>query len=207
MPRLLCLGDSITDCGHLWEAPPLGNGYVNLLANKLNAHAGNWELTNAGADGFTIRRVLDILPRFEESRFDAVTLLAGINDVGVMMNTRSAPAQRSALMIEFFQNYRKVLERLCRLTGRILLMEPFVFPYPLEFVHWQPLVQEMSAGIAHLSREHGCVFIPLQESLDLLTNRQGIGAVTTDGIHLTALGHALLAEKLVAYLKEPRYNE
>ncbi len=33
---LLCLGDSITDCGRIFDLPPLGNGYVRQLANRLN---------------------------------------------------------------------------------------------------------------------------------------------------------------------------
>ena len=31
MTRILCLGDSITDCGRLFSADPLGKGYVKQL--------------------------------------------------------------------------------------------------------------------------------------------------------------------------------
>ena len=34
MTRLLCLGDSITDCGRLFLNPPLGNGYVQKLPGQ-----------------------------------------------------------------------------------------------------------------------------------------------------------------------------
>ena len=30
--QIICLGDSITDCGHLLDDFPLGNGYVQMLA-------------------------------------------------------------------------------------------------------------------------------------------------------------------------------
>ena len=36
MPRLLCLGDSITDCGRLFSADPSGNGYVKILSGLLH---------------------------------------------------------------------------------------------------------------------------------------------------------------------------
>ena len=30
--QIICLGDSITDCNHLFEDFPLGNGYVQMLS-------------------------------------------------------------------------------------------------------------------------------------------------------------------------------
>lgn len=30
--QIICLGDSITDCNHLFEDFPLGNGYVQILS-------------------------------------------------------------------------------------------------------------------------------------------------------------------------------
>lgn len=38
MNRLICFGDSITDCGRFFDAPPLGNGYVKMTAKKLKKH-------------------------------------------------------------------------------------------------------------------------------------------------------------------------
>ena len=34
--QIICLGDSITDCGHLLEDFPLGNGYVQILSDMFN---------------------------------------------------------------------------------------------------------------------------------------------------------------------------
>ena len=54
--HILCLGDSITDCNHLFEDFPLGNGYVQLLAEKLPY---NVQIKNHGIDGFTVSRILE----------------------------------------------------------------------------------------------------------------------------------------------------
>ena len=45
---LLCLGDSITDCGRIFDLPPLGNGYVRQLADRLNNEEKNWQVITKG---------------------------------------------------------------------------------------------------------------------------------------------------------------
>ena len=84
MSELICLGDSITDCNHLFEDYPLGNGYVRILAKKFVSDSGSFsqmekknassrynlslsasasansitQVRNYGADGFTVARIL-----------------------------------------------------------------------------------------------------------------------------------------------------
>ena len=36
MKKIIFLGDSITDASHCFLENPLGNGYVNMVAEKLN---------------------------------------------------------------------------------------------------------------------------------------------------------------------------
>ena len=84
--QILCLGDSITDCNHLFEDFPLGNGYVQLLAEKLPC---NVQIKNHGIDGFTVSRILENIQthRISLHRNPIITLLVGINDIGLIMNT------------------------------------------------------------------------------------------------------------------------
>ena len=58
MPRLLCLGDSITDCGRLFSTDPLGNGYVKILSGLLHNAGHDFSVENKGIDGFTLERLL-----------------------------------------------------------------------------------------------------------------------------------------------------
>ena len=100
MPRLLCLGDSITDCGRLFSADPSGNGYVKILSGLLHNAGYDFSMENRGIDGFTLERLLQNMDSWlEASDPDIVTVLIGINDIGLMMNTRRSSAQQQDLMV------------------------------------------------------------------------------------------------------------
>ena len=52
----------------------------------------------------------------------------------------------------------------------------------------------MAKNIHKLAKNYGARFIPTQEPLNQKIEELGYDAVTTDGIHLTQLGHQFLAE-------------
>ena len=58
--QIICLGDSITDCNHLFEDFPLGNGYVQMLSEMFQKHTINisdtMQFKNYGIDGFTVAK-------------------------------------------------------------------------------------------------------------------------------------------------------
>lgn len=201
--NILCLGDSLTDCGRLYTASPLGNGYVRLMDRYRKEHRLNWRFTNRGYDGFTVMRLLQALSGDPLSPSpDIITILIGINDVALMRNTCVLPEQQDKLMARFSDNYNRLVERLKAHTNRILLMEPFLFPWPLEYLTWMPRLLEMSRKISSLAREHGCLYLPLHEYLNQRAEELGPETVTTDGVHLTERGHELLAERLLPALTE-----
>lgn len=81
----LFLGDSITDANHLWlpDTNGLGDGYVAMLADRLGS---NTLITNKGIDGFTVSALLERLQRgFLKGHPDVISLLIGINDIGVAL--------------------------------------------------------------------------------------------------------------------------
>ena len=60
MKKIIFLGDSITDDSHCFLENPLGNGYVNMVAEKLNDSDGGrkkYDIMNRGHDGFTIHEL------------------------------------------------------------------------------------------------------------------------------------------------------
>ena len=92
MPRLLCLGDSTTDRGRQFYADPSGN---------------------RGIDGFTLERLHQNMDSWlEASDPDIVTVLIGINDIGIMMNTRRSSAQQQDLMEIFAARYEQLARKL-----------------------------------------------------------------------------------------------
>ena len=117
MKHLICFGDSITDCGRFFDAPPLGDGYVRITAEKLKRADKEVTVINRGFDGFTIRRVLDVVKSQPIPSGSTCTLLAGINDIGLMMNTDRTPGQKDALLNAFAATYEDTI-RLIREIGR-----------------------------------------------------------------------------------------
>lgn len=193
--KLLCLGDSITDCGHLWDFPPLGYGYVHFLQQIFTDRHNVLQIVNCGIDGLTLQRLIQgiesgVIP----SNGDIITVLIGINDISLMCSTRRTQDQQQTMMRHFLQNYRKLL-RLLK-SPQILLLEPFLFSRPAEFLRWFPVLHTMSEGISSLAAEKKLTWIPLHNLFQEEAEHSGISAMTTDGIHLTEHGHKLLAETL-----------
>ena len=211
--QIICLGDSITDCSHLFNDFPLGNGYVQMLSEMFNkkisirqpvSRSGNpdssnvVQIKNYGFDGFTVARVLDNIRQHRISlhRSPIITLLIGINDIGLMMNTDRTADQQKQMMSEFSDHYEELLKLLTADARQVILMEPFIFPHPEEYRIWIPYVRIMSKLIRKLSEKYRLPFLPLHDDLNEIATEEGFDAVTIDGIHLTAHGHELLARKL-----------
>lgn len=208
MPRLLCLGDSITDCGRLFSADPSGNGYVKILSGLLHNAGYDFSMENRGIDGFTLERLLQNMDSWlEASDPDIVTVLIGINDIGIMMNTRRSSAQQQDLMEIFAARYEQLARKLSGTGSRkrkLFFLEPFVFPWPRCYASWFPLLSQMSVHIRTISQKYGAVFVPLQNDLNQEASLHGMSAITEDGIHLTWQGHRILAEKLYTLITAER---
>lgn len=197
MTHILCIGDSITDCGRLFINPPYGNGYVAMLFDSFTSKGMDFQITNCGVDGFTVARLLmNTETRYLPLQADIITILIGINDIGLMMNTNRTPAQRNAMMENFFRNYEHLLQKLSAYGPHIILMEPFLFPYPAEYRTWFPYLRTMSQGIFALAEKYHIPYILLHDRLNDEARKYGLDFLTVDGIHLTSQGHRLLAEEL-----------
>lgn len=190
MKNFVFLGDSITDAERLWipEYNGLGNGYVQLLAEKLS---NNFTVINKGHDSFTLPFLLRNLEcdclSFSPA---AVSILIGINDIGVAKNTgKSLRAQ------EFAYNYDTLIRRLLEASiSSVFLLSPFVFSRPQEYLNWLPEVREVENTIEALARQYQLPFLPLQERMQESEKQYGTEMLTPDGIHLTPFSHELLAK-------------
>lgn len=202
MKHLLCLGDSITDSGRIFENPPLGCGYVQLLKDSFREQGMDFPIRNCGVNGFTVSRLLNNAERgFYPTAGSIITILIGINDIGLIMNTDRTEEQKQHMMKEFFLRYEELLRLLSQDAEGILLMEPFLFPHPEEYVLWLPHLHTMSAGIARLAEKYGLPFLRLHDLLNSAAADRGYAAITTDGIHLTGEGHRILAKELFTVLR------
>ena len=178
MTILTCLGDSITDCEHCFSRDFLGNGYVKMLSDCLKRDGSDYQVRNYGTDGFTI------------------TILIGINDIGLIMNTDRTPFQQRNMLFSFYKCYADLITILAKSNSRIILMEPFLFPWPACYRTWLPFRQKISQMIHQLSEQFQISYLTLHEELNEKARRYGYSEITTDGIHLTEQGQKFLADRL-----------
>ena len=196
MKTLLFLGDSITDCNHYFDPENLGYGYVRMIEKQINTPDKNYQVQNFGNDGFTVpalrrlwqRKGLNLKPDF-------ITILIGINDLAVIKNTGVTP---SVGLAQFREQYQALIEDIRLMTDcPILLMEPFIFPHPAEYANWESELHQMNKLIRQLAFDNGLFFLPLWEDLLSTAQKEGFSEITTDGIHLTAEGHKILADQWI----------
>ena len=184
---------------------------MKLLSNLMHNTDRHFSTENKGIDGFTMEKLLhnidDWITTYDP---DIVTVLIGINDIGIMINTRRTPQQQQILMKEFSERYEILACKLSAIqrtvpstsTRKLFFLEPFIFPGPQCYASWIPLLSQMSCEIRTISQKYGAVFVPLQDDLMQEASRVGINNITTDGIHLTPLGHQFLAKKIYSSLTE-----
>ena len=194
MKTLLFLGDSITDCNHYFDPENLGFGYVRKISEKFKAPDNNYQVLNKGNDGFTVPALRRLWNRScTNLKPDHITILIGINDLAVIKNAGITP---SVGLADFRKHYQELIHEIRTVTDcPILLMEPFLFPHPAEYVTWKSDLRQMNQIICQLSKDNQLTFLPLWEPLLTAAKSVGLSNITTDGIHLTYTGHSLLAKR------------
>lgn len=195
--NFLFLGDSITDADHLFEPSGLGYGYVRALSATQELQG--CLLKNRGHDGFTIEQIWRMLCRDGiEPDWDVITILAGVNDIPVEVYTAHPRIPQ-----EFQFYYEKILKYLKENTkARLILVEPFLFDSPREYLNWFPLLDTERAIIHKLASVFDTLFLPMVQTLRLYARTQGTDKITFDGIHLTPLGNQILARHWLELCKK-----
>ena len=201
---ILFIGDSITDVGRNREDnADLGGGYPILVAADLLSKYPNYDLTfyNRGISG---DKIIDLKNRWEfdclDLSPDVVTILIGINDVWNLAD--SGAEQTEEDLMKFEEDYRYLLKSLAQQTdARVVLMEPFVLPYPKDRHNWRKYLDPRINIVRRIADDYHVALIPL----DGLLNAKGIENAYDiytgdDGVHPTLTGHALIADAWIKHL-------
>ena len=203
MQSYLFLGDSITDCNHSFDPENLGYGYVRMIHEALQASGQPYQVINKGNDGFTVSSVRRLWNQFcKDLSPDFITILVGINDLSVILENQLT---LSAALSDFQDRYTALLQEIRKTTDcPIVLMEPFIFPYPAVFATWEAPLRAMGERIQTIANMHGADFLPLSDLLLEAGQAERYSAITTDGIHLTKEGHRLVANQWLTHLQTLR---
>ena len=190
--RLLFIGDSITDCGHLWDfhEKALGDGYVRLISEYMERLDPAYEVINCGFNGFTAGDLLHYWQKNGKAlRPDVVTVLVGGNDIAEYFDM-----DYTGGMWRFSNDYQRLLADIRRETeAKLILMEPFVFFHPPYLQQWHVYVREEIRLIQTMQKKYGAGYVPLYDGMMKACREFGENALTVDGMHLTRKGNELLA--------------
>lgn len=202
---ILFIGDSITDVDrNRSDEFDLGDGFPKLLAAHLLLKYPNYDLKilNRGIGG---DKVADLKARWEEDCLnlnpDLVTILVGINDVWHTIDDGIEPTE--AELDQFEEDYRFLLKSLAHRTdARVVLMEPYVLPYPKDRLVWRKKLDPRIQIVRRLAKEYHAALVPL----DGILNTKGIQTdfqiyTGDDGVHPTLTGHAAIADAWKNYLE------
>lgn len=195
---VLFIGDSITDCGRSRENPAqLGNGYVDMIAARLNTDFPEFNLNflNFGISG---NRVKDLKARWHEDclkhKPDILSILIGVNDVWRRYDSDDPTSAE-----DFLADYREILTSAKKqLACQIIMLEPFVLQFPEDRKKWREDLDPKIAGIRELSLEFADAYVPMDGIYAAASVRQKPAFWAGDGVHPTKPGHQLMADAWIA---------
>lgn len=191
--KLIFAGDSITDADHLWtlENHGLGDGYVGMIYQYFVEKGLNHTILNRGTNGFEVHDLKRIwMKKCIAENPDVLTILIGVNDIGAHKYSG-----RPLELKEIETDYRFLLDTAREKTeARLILMEPFVFEYPREFVTWKEPLGKVRGLVKSLSEEYATDFVPLDGILKNALKKYSFEELTIDGIHVTQLGHRIIGD-------------
>jgi acyl-CoA thioesterase I len=192
-PVVLFQGDSITDTFRKRDvADDLGQGYASIAAAWYQALYPEHmvRFVNRGIDGNT---VLNLKDRWQEDcidlKPDLVSILIGVNDTSCAMQNLD-----NSSLEEFEAAYRDILCQTKETGADLLLIEPFVLPYPDSKLVWRKELDARIFVVRTLAREFEATLVPMDGLFAQAAARREPVFWSYDGIHPSAPGHALIAQ-------------
>ncbi|MBQ7301674.1 MAG: SGNH/GDSL hydrolase family protein [Clostridia bacterium] len=199
--KILFQGDSITDCS---RGTGLGQGYPLLVSARLGLDApGQHEFFNFGISG---NRVVDVYARIKKDCWnyapDVLSLLIGVNDVWHEIGGQNGvEADRFYTVLKMLAD-----DTLARFPEiRMIFMEPFVLNTGVVAENWDYFREETALradAVRRVADECGAFFLPLQKAFDDACAVCDASYWLRDGVHPTAAGHQMIADRWLALYRE-----
>ena len=188
--RIVFLGDSITAAG-VWPG-----GYVKLTADKLAELHPKLNVQIIGA-GISAHKVTDCQYRLKRDVLDKkptiVVIYIGINDVWHQKNNAGT------LPKPFEAGLRDMVKKINDVGARVILCTPTVIGEKTGGVNHFDKLLDQYAGIGRkVAKDTGSQMIDLRKAFvdyldDYNTTNKAAGVLTTDTVHLNALGNKFVS--------------
>lgn len=199
--RVLFIGDSITDADRdRADGDSLGAGYAYIAAARFTAaHPGHGvTFLNRGVGGDRVRELRD---RWAEDCLDlaptVLSVMIGINDTWRRYDSGEATSTE-----EYERDYRHILTQAReRHRVSIVLIEPFVMAVDEAQHDWRVDLDPRIGVVRRLATEFGATLLAADGLFAQAAAAAGPHVWTTDGVHLTPAGHALLAEEWLGLVR------
>lgn len=195
--RIVFIGDSITDAGRRDVAPPLGGGYVGIVAGFLAAQYPEHRLAvvNRGIGGDTVRH---LAARWDADaigpRPDWLAVGIGINDVWRAFGDNTHEA---VPLPEYRDTLRSLLTRARDETGcRLIVIEPYMIE-PDRSDPMRARMDEYGQAAREIARALDAVNVRTQEAFDTVLATTTPDDWATDRVHPNIAGHAVIAHAVL----------
>ncbi|GAB3059116.1 SGNH/GDSL hydrolase family protein [Virgibacillus ainsalahensis] len=191
--RILFIGDSITAARKEFDLEQIGHGYVRILHDYLiTANPGkHLEFINKGVNA---NRISDLAERWQEDVLDwnpdVLSISIGINDVWRQLD---APKMDQIYPDEFERVYEDLLNQVQEKTNAaIVLMEPTVIEDDIS-IEGNEKMKEYVTVVHLLAEKFDATIVRTHEAFLDYMEAGNEHTLTTDGVHMNALGDMLIA--------------
>lgn len=196
---LLCIGDSITDCGRarpVGKGGGLGFGYVNLINALIQTYnpTANITVLNTGISGNTIR---DMKARWQtdviDLKLDYLSIMIGVNDVWRKFDNPDHP-ELAVPVDEYTSIYKELIDIAKDKVKKIILITPFL----IEKDKNEPMMNLLLnyiAAVKEIAKENGFILVDMQEIFDkYLADGMNPKMIAEDRVHPSQTGSMIIAK-------------
>lgn len=199
--QIVAMGDSITQAG----------GYLRVMDAVFAQQYPDLKIPMIINTGISGQKAEDMVKRFQKDviarKPDIVTISVGINDVWHRIDQPADP--------QVLEQYRRNVERMVRMArdagARVLVLSPTVIEEDAESEGNRRLRPYIQAG-RKVAQELNAEYVDLHELFIRVIEKRGrendpdgraAERLTTDGVHMTALGDTLMAVGVLRALGVP----
>ncbi len=195
--ELICLGDSITYGYGVRSA----QRWTTLVGQALDCPVVNLGGSGDTTGGMLARLNTEVIPRLRQQprgMRPTVLLMGGVNDIFYSGTDTAARANMGAMV-----------QQVLTAGGRCVMLSPLAVSFPTVTPEWQEVMRPSNEAVLEAYQQWMALFcrtfhVPYIPLYDLLRDADGTPRpeLYLDGLHPTAEGHRIMAERIAAALRK-----